>query len=139
MTGKQIRGKLNWEFRIRRGVRLLRYEYDLRPQAHIVLQPTLQQQKKCENCTETSIDGIFTVQYDVERDSSTGELQVSHAGMNSCVKWISGFGVDPQGSCVTSRSQTDTSFSFSLRPTSPLFGKTLCSSLTSADPCGASK
>ncbi|XP_056878996.1 inter-alpha-trypsin inhibitor heavy chain H2 [Takifugu flavidus] len=45
--------------------------------AHISLKPTLQQQRKCENCTETVIDGVFAVQYDVERESNTGELQVS--------------------------------------------------------------
>lgn len=49
----------------------------LRSQAHIVFKPPLQQQKKCENCTETAVDGIFTVQYDVDRDGSAGELQVS--------------------------------------------------------------
>uniref|UniRef100_A0A667ZLJ9 Inter-alpha-trypsin inhibitor heavy chain 2 n=1 Tax=Myripristis murdjan TaxID=586833 RepID=A0A667ZLJ9_9TELE len=47
------------------------------PQAHIVFKPTVQQQKKCDNCTTSAIDGIFTVKYDVERDSNAGELQVS--------------------------------------------------------------
>lgn len=51
-----------------------------RPQAHIVFKPPLQHQKKCENCTETSVEGVFTVQYDVERDSNAGELQVAPAG-----------------------------------------------------------
>ncbi|XP_051976312.1 inter-alpha-trypsin inhibitor heavy chain H2-like [Xyrauchen texanus] len=45
--------------------------------AHVVFKPTLQQQRKCENCTESSVDGIFTVIYDVERESNAGELQVS--------------------------------------------------------------
>uniref|UniRef100_A0A8C2CRA3 Inter-alpha-trypsin inhibitor heavy chain 2 n=1 Tax=Cyprinus carpio TaxID=7962 RepID=A0A8C2CRA3_CYPCA len=45
--------------------------------AHIVFKPTLQQQRKCENCTESSVDGEFTVMYDVERESNAGELQVS--------------------------------------------------------------
>uniref|UniRef100_A0A673AXM1 Inter-alpha-trypsin inhibitor heavy chain 2 n=1 Tax=Sphaeramia orbicularis TaxID=375764 RepID=A0A673AXM1_9TELE len=45
--------------------------------AHIVFKPTLQQQRKCENCTDSAIDGIFTVKYDVVRDSNAGELQVS--------------------------------------------------------------
>uniref|UniRef100_A0A8C1KRP5 Inter-alpha-trypsin inhibitor heavy chain 2 n=1 Tax=Cyprinus carpio TaxID=7962 RepID=A0A8C1KRP5_CYPCA len=45
--------------------------------AHIVFKPTLQQQRKCENCTESSVDGEFTVNYDVERESNAGELQVS--------------------------------------------------------------
>uniref|UniRef100_A0A671LKG9 Inter-alpha-trypsin inhibitor heavy chain 2 n=1 Tax=Sinocyclocheilus anshuiensis TaxID=1608454 RepID=A0A671LKG9_9TELE len=45
--------------------------------AHIVFKPTLQQQCKCENCTESAVDGVFTVKYDVERESNAGELQVS--------------------------------------------------------------
>ncbi|XP_029969327.1 inter-alpha-trypsin inhibitor heavy chain H2 [Salarias fasciatus] len=45
--------------------------------AHVVFKPTLQQQKKCENCTNTAIDGVFTIKYDVNRDSNAGELQVS--------------------------------------------------------------
>ncbi|XP_016334358.1 inter-alpha-trypsin inhibitor heavy chain H2-like [Sinocyclocheilus anshuiensis] len=44
--------------------------------AHIVFKPTLQQQRKCENCTESAVDGVFTVKYDVERESNAGELQV---------------------------------------------------------------
>ncbi len=44
--------------------------------AHIVFKPTLQQQRKCVNCTESAVDGVFTVQYDVERESNAGELQV---------------------------------------------------------------
>lgn len=48
------------------------------PQAHIVFKPTLQQQRKCVDCTESAIDGVFTVKYDVTRDSNAGELQVSH-------------------------------------------------------------
>ncbi|CAK6949948.1 inter-alpha-trypsin inhibitor heavy chain H2 [Scomber scombrus] len=45
--------------------------------AHIVFKPNIQQQRKCENCTESAIDGVFTVRYDVKRDSNAGELQVS--------------------------------------------------------------
>ncbi|XDV25234.1 hypothetical protein PO909_029186 [Leuciscus waleckii] len=45
--------------------------------AHIVFKPTLQQQQKCKNCTESAVDGVFTVKYDVERESNAGELQVS--------------------------------------------------------------
>ncbi|XP_067284578.1 inter-alpha-trypsin inhibitor heavy chain H2 [Pseudorasbora parva] len=45
--------------------------------AHVVFKPTLQQQKKCENCTDSAVDGVFTVKYDVERESNAGELQVS--------------------------------------------------------------
>ncbi|XP_010727817.3 inter-alpha-trypsin inhibitor heavy chain H2 [Larimichthys crocea] len=45
--------------------------------AHIVFKPSLQQQRKCENCTGSAIDGVFTVRYDVNRDSNAGELQVS--------------------------------------------------------------
>ncbi|XP_051974871.1 inter-alpha-trypsin inhibitor heavy chain H2-like [Xyrauchen texanus] len=45
--------------------------------AHVVFKPTLTQQRKCKNCTESAVDGIFTVKYDVERESNAGELQVS--------------------------------------------------------------
>jgi len=45
--------------------------------AHIVFKPNLQQQRKCENCTGSTIDGVFTIRYDVKRDSNAGELQVS--------------------------------------------------------------
>ncbi|KAK7149476.1 hypothetical protein R3I94_008956 [Phoxinus phoxinus] len=45
--------------------------------AHVVFKPTVQQQRKCENCTESAVDGVFTVKYDVERESNAGELQVS--------------------------------------------------------------
>uniref|UniRef100_A0A8C9ZLU7 Inter-alpha-trypsin inhibitor heavy chain 2 n=1 Tax=Sander lucioperca TaxID=283035 RepID=A0A8C9ZLU7_SANLU len=45
--------------------------------AHVVFKPNLQQQRKCDNCTGSAIDGVFTVKYDVTRDSNAGELQVS--------------------------------------------------------------
>lgn len=44
--------------------------------AHVVFKPTLQQQRKCENCTDSAVDGVFTVNYDVEREGNAGELQV---------------------------------------------------------------
>uniref|UniRef100_A0A8D0CHJ0 Inter-alpha-trypsin inhibitor heavy chain 2 n=1 Tax=Scleropages formosus TaxID=113540 RepID=A0A8D0CHJ0_SCLFO len=45
--------------------------------AHVVFRPTLFQQRKCDSCSTTAVDGIFTVRYDVHRDNSAGELQVS--------------------------------------------------------------
>lgn len=45
--------------------------------AHVVFKPNLQQQRKCENCTSSAIDGVLSVKYDVIRDSNAGELQVS--------------------------------------------------------------
>ncbi|XP_007574610.1 inter-alpha-trypsin inhibitor heavy chain H2 [Poecilia formosa] len=45
--------------------------------AHVVFKPNLHQQRKCENCSGSAIDGIFSVKYDVTRDSNAGELQVS--------------------------------------------------------------
>ncbi|KAK0144713.1 Inter-alpha-trypsin inhibitor heavy chain H2 [Merluccius polli] len=45
--------------------------------AHIVFKPTMEQQRKCHNCTASAIDGLFTVIYEVERNSNAGELQVS--------------------------------------------------------------
>uniref|UniRef100_A0A673AUV1 Inter-alpha-trypsin inhibitor heavy chain 2 n=1 Tax=Sphaeramia orbicularis TaxID=375764 RepID=A0A673AUV1_9TELE len=46
--------------------------------AHIVFKPTLQQQRKCENCTDSAIDGIFTVKYDVVRDSNVSDGHFVH-------------------------------------------------------------
>ncbi|XP_077400614.1 inter-alpha-trypsin inhibitor heavy chain H2 [Vanacampus margaritifer] len=45
--------------------------------AHVVFKPTLQQQRKCDNCTQSAIDGELSVKYDVKRDNNAGELQVS--------------------------------------------------------------
>ncbi|XP_020569676.1 inter-alpha-trypsin inhibitor heavy chain H2 isoform X2 [Oryzias latipes] len=45
--------------------------------AHVVFEPSLQMQRKCETCTDSAIDGVFTVIYDVNRESNAGELQVS--------------------------------------------------------------
>ncbi|KAK7891843.1 hypothetical protein WMY93_023806 [Mugilogobius chulae] len=44
--------------------------------AHIVFKPSLQQQRRCNNCTDSAVDGDLIVRYDVNRDSH-GELQVS--------------------------------------------------------------
>ncbi|MCI4388978.1 hypothetical protein PGIGA_G00092290 [Pangasianodon gigas] len=45
--------------------------------AHVMFKPSLQQQRKCSNCTDSAVDGVFTVNYDVERESNAGELLVS--------------------------------------------------------------
>ncbi|XP_017267146.1 inter-alpha-trypsin inhibitor heavy chain H2 [Kryptolebias marmoratus] len=45
--------------------------------AHVVFKPSVQQQRECANCTNSAIDGELTVKYDVTRDSTSGELQVS--------------------------------------------------------------
>uniref|UniRef100_A0A8D3DWG7 Inter-alpha-trypsin inhibitor heavy chain 2 n=1 Tax=Scophthalmus maximus TaxID=52904 RepID=A0A8D3DWG7_SCOMX len=56
----------------------INFHLNLRPpQAHIVFKPNLQQQRRCDNCSGSAIDGVFTVKYDVTRDSNAGELQVS--------------------------------------------------------------
>lgn len=44
--------------------------------AHVLFRPSLEQQRKCGNCTDSAVDGVFTVQYDVERESNAGELLV---------------------------------------------------------------
>uniref|UniRef100_A0A8K9XUB0 Inter-alpha-trypsin inhibitor heavy chain 2 n=1 Tax=Oncorhynchus mykiss TaxID=8022 RepID=A0A8K9XUB0_ONCMY len=46
--------------------------------AHVVFKPSLQQQRKCENCTTSAIDGIFTVKYDVLRDSNVSDGHFVH-------------------------------------------------------------
>ncbi|XP_072309849.1 inter-alpha-trypsin inhibitor heavy chain H2 [Eucyclogobius newberryi] len=43
---------------------------------HIFFKPSMQQQRKCSNCTGSAIDGVLSVKYDVNRDNN-GELQVS--------------------------------------------------------------
>lgn len=108
------------------------------PQAHIVFKPNLQQQRKCDNCTGSTIDGVFTVKYDVNRDSNAGELQVSHTRLilHTARKSLETL---TQAFNVSSRSRMATLSSSSLRPTSHPFLKTSCSSLTSVDPCGGSR
>uniref|UniRef100_A0A674A9I7 Inter-alpha-trypsin inhibitor heavy chain 2 n=1 Tax=Salmo trutta TaxID=8032 RepID=A0A674A9I7_SALTR len=46
--------------------------------AHVVFKPSLQQQRKCENCTTSAIDGVFTVKYDVLRDSNVSDGHFVH-------------------------------------------------------------
>lgn len=46
-------------------------------QAHISFKPTVAQQRKCPNCTETAVDGELVVLYDVSREEKAGELEVS--------------------------------------------------------------
>lgn len=38
--------------------------------------PTVAQQRKCPNCTETAVDGELVVVYDVNREEKAGELEV---------------------------------------------------------------
>uniref|UniRef100_A0A8C4SEB8 Inter-alpha-trypsin inhibitor heavy chain 2 n=1 Tax=Erpetoichthys calabaricus TaxID=27687 RepID=A0A8C4SEB8_ERPCA len=45
--------------------------------AHVSFKPNFQQQRKCENCTSSIIDGNFVVTYDVPRENIAGELQLS--------------------------------------------------------------
>ncbi|XP_039617253.1 inter-alpha-trypsin inhibitor heavy chain H2 [Polypterus senegalus] len=45
--------------------------------AHVSFKPNFQQQRKCENCTSSIIDGNFVVTYDVARENIAGELQLS--------------------------------------------------------------
>ncbi|XP_048862678.1 inter-alpha-trypsin inhibitor heavy chain H2 [Brienomyrus brachyistius] len=45
--------------------------------AHVGFRPTLEQQRRCKNCSSTAVNGVFTVKYDVNRDGDAMELQVS--------------------------------------------------------------
>ncbi|CAJ0955716.1 unnamed protein product [Ranitomeya imitator] len=45
--------------------------------AHVEFKPTLEQQRKCPSCSETLLDGDFIVQYDVNREKSAGNIQVT--------------------------------------------------------------
>ncbi|KAH0512367.1 Inter-alpha-trypsin inhibitor heavy chain H2 [Microtus ochrogaster] len=44
--------------------------------AHVSFKPTVAQQRKCPNCTETAVDGELVVLYDVSREEKAGELEV---------------------------------------------------------------
>lgn len=55
--------------------------------AHVSFKPTMDQQRKCPKCSSTAVDGNFVVQYDVNRETTGGELEVSVAaqlGPESC-------------------------------------------------------
>ena len=38
--------------------------------------PTVAQQRKCSNCSETAVDGELVVLYDVNREENAGKLEV---------------------------------------------------------------
>ncbi|XP_037703462.1 inter-alpha-trypsin inhibitor heavy chain H2 [Choloepus didactylus] len=44
--------------------------------AHVSFKPTVAQQRKCSNCSETAVEGELVVMYDVNREVKAGELQV---------------------------------------------------------------
>ncbi|XP_069793283.1 inter-alpha-trypsin inhibitor heavy chain H3-like isoform X2 [Narcine bancroftii] len=44
--------------------------------AHVSFKPTLEQQRKCQDCQDTVLDGDFIIRYDVHRDMSAGSIQV---------------------------------------------------------------
>ncbi|XP_019593770.2 inter-alpha-trypsin inhibitor heavy chain H2 [Rhinolophus sinicus] len=44
--------------------------------AHVSFKPTVAQQRKCSNCSETAVDGELVVVYDVHREEKAGELEV---------------------------------------------------------------
>ncbi|NXI13072.1 ITIH2 inhibitor, partial [Irena cyanogastra] len=44
--------------------------------AHVSFKPTMAQQRKCPKCSSTAVDGNFVVQYDVNRETTGGELEI---------------------------------------------------------------
>uniref|UniRef100_A0A4W3IQP1 Inter-alpha-trypsin inhibitor heavy chain 2 n=1 Tax=Callorhinchus milii TaxID=7868 RepID=A0A4W3IQP1_CALMI len=44
--------------------------------AHVSFKPTLDQQRKCPNCSDSAIDGSIVVRYDVKRELNGGSIQV---------------------------------------------------------------
>ncbi|KAM5235049.1 inter-alpha-trypsin inhibitor heavy chain H2 [Ctenodactylus gundi] len=44
--------------------------------AHVSFKPTVAQQRKCSNCSETAVDGELVVMYDVDREETAGQLEV---------------------------------------------------------------
>lgn len=63
---------------------LLRFrsKEDFSFQGHISFKPTLDQQRTCANCSQSVLDGDFTVRYDVKR-TTPDNLQVSVTTRNS--------------------------------------------------------
>ncbi|XP_045713686.1 inter-alpha-trypsin inhibitor heavy chain H2 [Phyllostomus hastatus] len=47
-----------------------------RQKAHVSFKPTVAQQRKCSNCSETAVDRELVVLYDVNREESAGKLEV---------------------------------------------------------------
>ena len=70
-------------------------------QAHIVFKPNIRQQRKCDNCTDSAVGGLFKVTYDVARDRNAGELQVSTTTrINSLMRRRSTLKYSYKGHCV---------------------------------------
>ncbi|XP_041059074.1 inter-alpha-trypsin inhibitor heavy chain H2 [Carcharodon carcharias] len=46
--------------------------------AHVSFKPTLDQQRKCPNCSDSAIDGSIVVRYDVKRELNGGNIQISN-------------------------------------------------------------
>ncbi|KAM9410096.1 inter-alpha-trypsin inhibitor heavy chain H3a [Pholidichthys leucotaenia] len=44
--------------------------------AHISFSPTMDQQRKCQGCDGTLIDGDFIITYDVKREKDLGDIQI---------------------------------------------------------------
>uniref|UniRef100_A0A8C5FVQ1 Inter-alpha-trypsin inhibitor heavy chain 2 n=1 Tax=Gadus morhua TaxID=8049 RepID=A0A8C5FVQ1_GADMO len=68
-------GRLVPQFQVERRIKVELFCFCVT--AHIVFKPNVEQQRKCENCTDSGVDGLFRVTYDVSRDHNAGELQVS--------------------------------------------------------------
>jgi len=62
---------------------LLRFgsNYGFSFQGHISFKPTLDQQRTCANCSQSVLDGDFTVRYDVKR-TTPDNLQVNLTAEN---------------------------------------------------------
>ncbi|XP_006862806.1 PREDICTED: inter-alpha-trypsin inhibitor heavy chain H2 [Chrysochloris asiatica] len=43
---------------------------------HVSFKPTIAQQRKCSNCSETAVEGELVVMYDVNREEKAGKLEV---------------------------------------------------------------
>lgn len=56
--------------------------------AHVSFKPTMAQQRKCPKCSSTAVDGNFVVQYDVNRETTGGELEVSVAAQLGPNLWL---------------------------------------------------
>ncbi|KAI1239520.1 hypothetical protein IHE44_0012645 [Lamprotornis superbus] len=81
--GMRIQFQLHYHEMIRRKLSSYEHIISVKPgrlakhlEAHVSFKPTMAQQRKCPKCSSTAVDGNFVVQYDVNRETTGGELEI---------------------------------------------------------------
>ncbi|RLW02000.1 hypothetical protein DV515_00007599 [Chloebia gouldiae] len=81
--GMRIQFQLHYHEMIRRKLSSYEHIISVKPgrlakhmEAHVSFKPTMDQQRKCPKCSSTAVDGNFVVQYDVNRETTGGELEI---------------------------------------------------------------